>query len=172
MHKYHASSRFYITDSVIILAMLIGFSFIGANATENIAAQISVMMVTTFISLWFVLRARDSVIDVEFKAQFMVINHIFKANKTRIQYENLVALEYIAVRRGPTINKIKFYYKGKTESIQFKTVAYGPEFIDFVKWLKSKNDRLAVSVNPPDDYMNHRLQEEYGFNYRQVPKID
>ncbi len=172
MLKYHSSSRFYITDAVITIVMVIGFGFIGVNATENIAAQISVMMVTTFISLWFVLRTRNSVVDVGFNEQFMVVNYIFKNNKARIQYENIVALEYIAVRRGPTLNKIKFHFKGKTELIRFRTVAHGADFIDFVKWLKSKNDTLVISVYPPDDYMNHRLQEEYGFNYRKVPKID
>ncbi|UOY06532.1 hypothetical protein L0P88_21735 [Muricauda sp. SCSIO 64092] len=172
MRKYHSSSRFYITDSVISVVMIIGFGFIGATATENIAAQISVVMVTTLISLWFVIRTRDRVIDVEFKEQFMVVNHIFKSTKARIQYEDIVALEFISVHRRPTINKIKFHFMGKIESIRFRTVAYGPEFIDFVKWLKSKNDNIKVSVHPPDDYMNHRLQEEYGFNYRKVPKID
>ena len=69
------------------------------------------------------------------------------------------------------MNMMKFNYEGNRKSIRFRTVANGAGYIDFVKWIKSKNDKIKVSVYPPDDYMNHRLQEEYGFNYRKVPKL-
>ncbi|MDV7137657.1 hypothetical protein R3X28_02165 [Maribacter sp. TH_r10] len=170
MYKYHSSSRFYITDSLIAIVMSVGFGYVGVTVTGNIAAQISVVIVTVLLSLWFVIRARDRVIDVEFKEQFIVVNQIFKNEITRIHYESIVALEFISVHRGPTINKIKFLYKEKSESIRFRTIAHGTEFIDFVKWIKAKNDKIIVSVYPSDDYMNFRLQEEYGFNYRKVPK--
>lgn len=172
MYKYRSSSRFHITDSVTAAVMFIGFGFVGVTATENIAAQMSIVMVVIFILLWIALRARNRVLEVEFREQFMVVTHIFKNKSTRIGYESIMALEFVSARRGPTINKIKFHDKGKHNSIRFRTVAYGAKFIDFVKWLKSKNDKITISVHPPDHYMNHRLQEEYGFNYRKVPKID
>lgn len=171
MHKYRSSSRFYISDSIIGWIMFIGIGYVGGSATENIAAQLSIVMVIFFVSLWIFRHVRDVAIDVEFREQFIIVDHIFKESLLRIHYEDVVELQYIHASKSPTINKMKFKYEGKRESIKFRTVAYGAEFIDFVKWIKSKNDKIKILVYPPDDYMNHRLQEEYGFKYRKVPKL-
>ena len=171
MDKYRSSSRFYISDSIMGGLMLIGIGYLGVSTTDNIAAEISVVMVTFFVSLWIVRHTREVVIDVIFQEQFIIVYHIFKESRARIHFEDIVELQYIHASKSPTINKMKFNYEGKLNSIRFRTVAYGAEFIDFVKWIKSKNDKIKVSVFPPDDYMNHRLQEEYGFNYRKVPKL-
>lgn len=172
MHKYSSSSRFHIQDTLLTILMFVPLAFIGVTTTSNIAAQISVTMVTLLMAAWFILRLRDKVIDVEFTNEYVTVEHVFKSCKERFPYEKIISLEYVSVRRSPTLNKIEFYQEDERRLIQFKSVAYGAEFIDFVKWLKSKNEKVIVSVYPPDHYMNHRLQEEYGFNYRKVPKID
>lgn len=172
MHRYRSSSRFHVTEAVIGAAMLIGLGYFGVTATENVAVQISVAMVVFFITLWIVLSNRDRIIDVEFREQFIVVNHVFKVDVVRIPYEHVIELQFVSVNKGPTINKMKFDYLERQETIRFKTIAHGTEFVDFVKWLKTKNDKIKVTAYPPDHYMNHKLQEEYGFNYRKVPKID
>ncbi|WP_299534151.1 hypothetical protein [Ulvibacterium sp.] len=172
MYKYRSSSRFKIFDTVVATLMFIGIGYAVIATTNNIAAQISVAMVVLFISLWIAHRSRNRIFDVEFKEQFIVVDHVFKPDNARILYENIIELQFISVNKSPTFNKMIFNYGEKQETIRFKTIARGDEFIDFVKWLKSKNDKIKVSVYPPDHYMNHRLQKEYGFNYRKVPKID
>jgi hypothetical protein len=150
------------------------FMFIGCAifiATENIAVKICVILVSILLVIGTILYTRKTTIDIIFLADNIKVNYVFGGREERIKYEDLIQLKYISASRSTTTNRIKFKVKDEINSLKFRTVAYSNEFINFVKWIKSKNENIEISVFPSDNYMNHLLQEEYGFNYRKVPKI-
>ncbi|MCL7765475.1 hypothetical protein MPF19_18815 [Polaribacter sp. Z014] len=74
-------------------------------------------------------------------------------------------MKYIKASKSPTLNEIKFNDGDKNLSLKFLSIEYS-NYIEFVKWIKSKNEKIELTVFPSDNYMNHKLQEIYGFKYR------
>ena len=87
MHKYRSSSRYYIFESIIGGVLIIVLGYLAVSAIDNIAAEISVVMVSFFVLLWIVHHTREVVIDVEFQEQFIIVNHIFKESRIRVHYK-------------------------------------------------------------------------------------
>ncbi len=95
---------------------------------------------------------------------------MFLRKTVKVPYKDLLQIEFISAHRTPTRNRIKFNYGNKIKSLRFLTVAYSDQYIEFVKWLKSKNDKLDLKVFPSNHIINHKIQEVYGFKYREIVK--
>ena len=65
------------------------------------------------------------------------------------------------------VNRIQIKYK--KDNIKCRTTFKSIDddnYLNFVKWIKSKNGKIQFTTSSSDSLMNEKLQEEFGWNYR------
>ncbi|NRR91931.1 hypothetical protein HSX10_10180 [Winogradskyella undariae] len=116
--------------------------------------------------IFIILYLRKKVFTIKFLEAVISVDYIYLDKSIQILYNELIAVEFISVHKSPDRNRIKFMKDDKVESLRFLSIAQSDSYIEFVKWLKSKNEKIELTVFPSDHIMNHKIQEVYGFKYR------
>ena len=150
--------------------MFLGIGIVIANSSETIWIKVISILISIGIVILIILYQRKRTFDIKFSENGIIIEYPFLKKTVQISYANLLLIEFMSVNRTPNMNRIKFKIGNKIESLRFLTVAQSDQYIEFIKWLKSKNDKLELKVFPSDHIMNHKIQEVYGFKYRKMLK--
>lgn len=167
MTKYHSSSSYFIFEAIFasIILSLIGYSLF--SATVSIFLKTITICLTLLILVSIALYLRNIVFSIFFKETEIMIDYHLKNQKTRLDYSDLVEIKYISVQKAPDMNRIYFKTINGSNSKKFQAVAMNDEFVEFYKWLKTKNPKIKVLVTPPDHYLNEKL---FGPKYRKYIK--
>ena len=166
MKNYSSSSSFAFFESILLSTMVLGIGIILSNSIEIIEIQAVIITISIILSLLIILYQRKRVFEIQFKDEFVEIEFIYTKRKLQVPYSELLTVEYISVYKYPTKNKIEFKLNKKRKKLKFLTIANSNDYVEFIKWLKSKNENIEWRVFPSDNIMNHKLQEIYGFKYR------
>ncbi len=150
--------------------MILGIGIVIASSLEMIWTKVFSVFISIGIIVLIILYQRKKTFDIKFSENGIIIEYPFLNKTDQVPYTDLVQIQFISAYRAPNRNKIKFKIDGKIESLRFLTVAQSDQYIEFIKWLKSKNDKLELKVFPSDHIMNHKIQEVYGFKYRKILK--
>ena len=150
--------------------MLLGSGIVIASASETIWTKILSILISIGIVVLITLYQRKRTFNIKFSENGIIIEYPFLKKTVQVSYADLLQIEFISAYRAPNRNRIKFKIGNKIESLRFLTVAQSDQYIEFIKWLKSKNDKLELKVFPSDHIMNHKIQEVYGFKYRKMLK--
>ncbi|WP_417873806.1 hypothetical protein [Xanthomarina gelatinilytica] len=170
MTKYSSSSSYSIYEAVIASLMFLGIGIVIANSSEIIWTKVISILISIGIVILIILYQRKRTFDIKFLENEIIIEYPFLKKTSQVPYVDLLQIEFISAYRTPNRNRIKFKIENKIESLRFLTVAQSDQYIEFIKWLKSKNDKLELKVFPSDHIMNHKIQEVYGFKYRKILK--
>ena len=166
MKKYSSSSSFAFFESIFASLMVLGIGIFFGISLENIGIQILIIIGSILLSIWLVSYQRKKVFDIIFEKEKIRIEYVYNNKKIEIEYSELLTVEYISTPKNPTRNKIEFKLNGNIKKLKFLSVADSNEYVEFIKFLKSKNQNIKWKVFPSDNIMNHKLQEVYGFKYR------
>lgn len=169
MPKYSSTSKNLTQEAILGSAFLIIILLAISSVLTTIPVKIIVITITSFVIALLVYDARKRSLTIEFHEEKVFVKYKYKPKIFHIHYISITELEYINVSKSPTTNRLKFNIGTKKKSIKFLTIK-NENYIDFTKWLKSKNEKIKFTVYPSDDYMTHRLQEAYGFKYRKFIK--
>ena len=150
--------------------MFFGIGIVIANSSETIWIKVISILISIGIVILIILYQRKKTFDIKFSENGIIIEYPFLKKTVQVSYADLLQIEFISAYRAPNRNSIKFKIGNKIESLRFLTVAQSDQYIEFIKWLKSKNDKLELKVFPSDHIMNHKIQEVYGFKYREMLK--
>ena len=150
--------------------MILGIGITLSTTSSSIGIQIIGVLVSLILSSLIIFYQRRRVFEIKFQKEFIEIEFINTKRKLEVSYSELLKIRYISVMRNPIRNEIQFRNNGKVKKLKFLTVKHSDEFVEFVKWLKSKNEKIEWEVFPSDNIMNHKLQEVYGFKYRKILK--
>ncbi|WP_139856743.1 hypothetical protein [Aequorivita sinensis] len=170
MTKYSSSSSYSIYEAVIASLMFLGIGIVISNSSEIIWIKIISILISIGIVIFIILYQRKRTFDIKFLENEIKIEYPFLKKTSQVPYVDLLQIEFISAYRSPNRNRIKFKIGNKIESLRFLTIAQSDQYIEFIKWLKSKNDKLELKVFPSDHIMNHKIQEVYGFKYRKMLK--
>lgn len=167
MAKYRSTSNHLVWNTVLgcLLILPIGIStsyILEETFFKILAALISLIIIGLLIN-----DMRVNTFSVLFKNEGLYVEYRFIPKSLYILYTDIFELKYISVINSPSLNKIQFKDGEKKRVLNFKSIEYD-KYISFVKWIKSKNENIKLTVEPSDNYMNHRLQEVYGFPYRKI----
>ena len=166
MKKYSSSSSFAFFESIIASLMILGIGIFLGISVEKIEIQILIIIGSVLLGVLIILNQRKKVFDIIFEKEKIRIEYVHNNSKIEIEYSELLTVEYISTPKNPTRNKIEFKLNGNIKKLKFQSVAESNEYVEFVKFLKSKNENIKWKVFPSDNIMNHKLQEVYGFKYR------
>ena len=170
MKKYHSSSSYSNYEAVIASLMFLGIGYAVFSTTESIYLKIISIIIPILLIILIVLYRRKKTFDIFFNEDKILVDYFIIKEKHEIAYKDLLEITYISAHKSPIMNRIKFRKNKAIKSLKFTSVAYSDEYIAFIKWLKSKNENIEISVFPSDNMMNHKIQEVYGFNYRKILK--
>jgi len=131
---------------------------------------------TLIIFIFFILGIRwikNKAFHCSFFEDHLSIKYDFQPKEFTVKYTNISEIRYYSVHKGTDSNRI-YFTSSPLKKIRIETVAHGDDFVEFIKWIKSKNENIEVAVYPSDHILNHKLQEVYGFKYRKVrnPETD
>jgi len=150
--------------------MFLGIEIISTNTFEKILAKLIFVMLSIGIAILVILYQRKKTFYINFLENEILIEYSFLKKTIRVPYANLLQIEFISVYRSPNRNKIKFKIGSEIKSLIFLSIAESNEYIEFIKWLKLKNEKLELKVYPSDHIINHKIQVVYGFKYRKMLK--
>ncbi len=150
--------------------MFLGIGIVISNSSEIIWIKIISILISIGIVIFIILYQRKRTFNIKFLENEIKIEYPFLKKTSQVPYVDLLQIEFISAYRSPNRNRIKFKIGNKIESLRFLTIAQSDQYIEFIKWLKSKNDKLELKVFPSDHIMNHKIQEVYGFKYRKMLK--
>lgn len=146
--------------------MLIVISIGIFTSVESIWIKVITIIFLVVVLIFIILYLRKKVFTIKFLEAVISVDYIYLDKSIQILYNELIAVEFISVHKSPDRNRIKFMKDDKVESLRFLSIAQSDSYIEFVKWLKSKNEKIELTVFPSDHIMNHKIQEVYGFKYR------
>ncbi len=170
MTKYSSSSNFSTYEAVIASLMFLGIGIVTADSIEMSWAKTISILTSIGIVILIIQYQRKRIFDISFLENEIIIEYTFLNKTIKIPYTDLLHIEFISTYRTPNRNGIKFKNGNKTESLRFLAVGQSDEYIEFIKWLKSKNGKLELKVFPSDHIMSYKVQELYGFKHRKMLK--
>ena len=161
MKKYTTDTS-YLIDKIFYLLIpiaLISYLIYKINDSEIIfysgllLISILVLIIAIFVTKYAYFNFTENNIIVE---------SAISRKTEKINYSNITEFQHISGFRQTSLNVIKYKSIDKTNrKIKSTTVVPSDEFIDFVKWLKNKNDKIEFSFFPSDSKMRTKYQTEF-----------
>ncbi len=163
MAKYKANSYYLIIRIFFLLLppIIIGYVIYQPKTPEDVIFG-GVFVIMPFVI--YIVKLLSDLVYVEFNENDMIITYLITKKEKKIPYLNLLTWECIDGQRGYHINVIKFksdFFLG-TSKIKVDRVVDSDQFISFVKWLKSKNDKIKFKITPSDSKLLYEFNKEIG----------
>ncbi|MEL4307335.1 hypothetical protein [Joostella sp. CR20] len=167
---YKSTYTYSILETLLLLFFSIGIGGVIISNTDSNIIIVGTAILVCIICIITVLYKRKNTFEIAFEEGEIVKNYTFIHKKVRINYKNLLAIEYIDFPKSSVMNKVKYKSKNRVKTISFVAFAHSDDYLEFIKWLKSKNENIELKVSPSDHIMNYKIQEIYGFKYRKFLK--
>lgn len=107
--------------------------------------------------------------EINFTENQVEMEYIKIPKNININYSDIIHLRYTRQKSG-SFNIMSYQENGKIKKVVFFTVADHDGYINFLKWMREKNNNIAFDAYPPDGYMEYKIQENFGFKYRKFLK--
>lgn len=170
MIKYSCSSNYLIYSNAIPIAIfLIATGTVIFKSTEDKTLQILIILIILSSLALLTIYTVKRIVKILYKETYVLVKYKFLPIEYKIDYSNIVEINYSHPHRGPKSNKLIFKEGNFKKKISYSSMKT-KEYIGFLKWLKSKNEDIKFTVFPSNNYMNHLIQDEFGYNYRKYIK--
>lgn len=101
--------------------------------------------------------------DIYFEENQIEIKYVFGNKIQIINYEDILEYSFIDTSRC-TNNSLKT----KNHHFIFNRVVNNNQFIEFYKFLKSKNENIDIKIFPLSSDLEYLRQKEFGLKYRKL----
>ena len=112
------------------------------------------------IAVLLILKFRSSALELNFDKEKIQLLYKFRELKTEFHYNNLVEVHYRKPYRGKGSNIFVFNKNGEYYKVTTDIIEHGESFVNFIKFLKEKNDSFKTYVAPDGNAMQSRLRQE------------
>lgn len=162
MTKFKGNSYYLIIRILYLLfpAFLIGYVISQPNTPDK-SFYGGVFLISLF--LIFILKSLKDLVSVKFNDDTMRITYLISQRKIEVSYSNLLKWHCFDGVRGNHYNIIQFKSDNflGTRKIKVDRIVDGDKFIPFVKWLKSKNNKVAFKITPSDSKLIKLFNKEF-----------
>ena len=171
MNTYKSNSNYLFMEIFLISMITIVIIYTLISAVENLMTALSIGLLIVLLYIFLTIKYLNKLIKVEFKESIIRVQYKFRNKIEEIKYSEIIELKYIEASRTPTSNILK--YQSKNESIKklkFYSVVDRTDMMEFVKWIKLKNEKIEFKFSTLDMKLDYEYQKEFGFKYRKVLK--
>ncbi len=161
--KTYSSNTYYLFDKIAFLLMFAGLSGGIAYFLRDIKiVQISGLTLAALLLFLVVLMTRK-IAKIEFDHSKIVVNYRFTGKEVKIDYSSITEIKHITAYNLTGLNIIKYRSQTdlKDEKLKITTVVSDIEYIDFIKWLKRKNDKIIYIFLPSDSALKKEYLKEF-----------
>jgi len=103
--------------------------------------------------------------DIYFKENEIEIKYVYGNKIQIINYQDLIKYTFVETSKNS-----KNSFKTKDFHFIFNRVVDNNHFIEFYKFLKSKNENLEIEIFSLSSNLEYLRQQEFGPNYRKILK--
>lgn len=162
MKKYTTDTS-YLIDKIFYLFMPIGFiSYLIYKVNDSEIIFYGGFLILSILIL-IMIRLISKYASFNFTESNIVVTYSISRKTELINYSNITEFQHISGFKQTSLNVIKYKPDGITNrKIKSTTVASSTEYIDFVKWLKNKNNSIEFSFFPSDSNMKTKFLKEFG----------
>lgn len=161
MKKYQTDSSYLITNIfyLVILAGLLSYLIYKINDSEIILYG-GLVIITLLVFL--IIRLISKYASVNFTESNIIVEYgIFKKIEI-INYSSITEYQHISGFKQTSLNIIKYKPDGLTNrKLKCTTVVSSADYIDFIKWLKNKNNSILFSFYPSDSDIKSIFKKEF-----------
>ena len=165
MKTYSGNSYFLIIRILflIIPPITIGLVIYQPNTPEK---TIYGGIVLIFLFLLYFLKLLKELVFVKLNEKHMVLTYLITKTTKIIPYSKILKWDCIDGQRGSHYNIIKFEADNflSTNKIKIDRIVDSDKFIPFIKWLKSKNEKIEITITPSDSKLLYEYYKEFENN--------
>lgn len=143
---------------ILIVPTIVWFSISDFNLTVFLTA----IGIETIIVLGLVAWYRNSAFDLVFSDDKVIYKKKIQKEESQFDYNDLVEVHFnesISIKY-PSSNIFCFSVNNSNIKLTTDIVKNGEGFIEFIKFLKSKNSHFKTYVKPKGTKMHSRLRQE------------
>jgi len=161
MKKYKTDTS-YLIDKIFYLFIYIGLlSFLIYKVNDSEIILMGGLLIISILAL-IIARYFWRYAYFNFTENSLEVLYGISKRTTIINYSDITEFQHISGFKQTSVNCIKFKHYGvSNRKIKCTTVAPSAEFIDFVKWLKTKNNNIEFSFFPSDSQMKSAFDKEF-----------
>ncbi len=108
---------------------------------------------------------KNEMFDIYFKENEIEIKYVYGKKIQIINYQDLIKYTFIETSKSSNNS-----FKTKDFHFVFNRVVSNNQFIEFYKFLKSKNENLEIEIFPLSSNLEYLRQQEFGLSYRKILK--
>ncbi len=171
MKTYRSNSINYENNKLQTIIIAIIFCVFIALINYNLIFTFLSIISIFFLTLYSIINDKKKYLEIYFEDDEVIIEYPNIQKTIKIKYTDLKKLTYINPRKSLNkYNSLKYIENGNIKKITFLSVAENEMYIDFLKWLNNKNSEIKFDAYPPDENMEYKIQENFGFKYRKFIK--
>ncbi|PCH74996.1 MAG: hypothetical protein COB98_09550 [Flavobacteriaceae bacterium] len=161
MKNYHTDSSYLITKIfyLVIQVGLVSYLIYKINDSEIIFYG---GLVLISLLVFLIIRLVSKYASVSFTESNIVVLRGVSRKMELINYSNITEYQHITGFKQTSLNVIIYSPDGlSNKKLKCTTVVSSADYIDFIKWLKTKNNSIAFSFYPSDSDMNSTFKKEF-----------
>ena len=162
MIKYK-SNTYYLFDSLPFIIIFVGIScFLTYVLHDNRYLFVSGLIIS-LILLFLVFKQIQKIARVEFHDNSILIKYVFHSREKSIAYSAIMEYQHMHGYNVTSLNIIKYLNSGTSDLMKLKitNVASNNEFMEFVRWIKSRNNNIEFKFFPSDSKLIGEYKKEF-----------
>lgn len=153
MAKY-TSTTYYIFDYILYLII---FSVITGLITYFLRDKEAVLfggVVLLVIQVLLIVRLVRKLAKIEFDDKTIKVTYIFPRKEVLVDYSSIKEIIHIFGYNMSSVNFLKYYDREVLIKFKMTPVVAVDEYLEFVKWLKRKNNQIEFKFLPSDSKLS------------------
>ena len=159
--KNYTSNTYYLLDYIfylIFFSAIVGLITYFLKDNRHILIG-SAVLLSIFILVIFRLISKLAII--EFNAKDVRIRYRFPRKEVRINYSSLNEIVHITGYNISSINILKYKQLNEFKKLKITAVVSSNEYLEFVKWVKKKDENIEFNFHPVDSELRSEFLEKY-----------
>jgi len=171
MTDFSSNSNFrYLEIIIMSLISLLAIWTIGKVVENQLFSIMTIVLLIFSITILIRYYLRQ-VFDIEFDDKLFIVKYKYrKERKKQIDYEKISKISLVYERGVGRIITMRYFDSQKKKKFRFSTVTEDEKFMIFVKFLKSKNDKIEFKFAVPFSGLESEYQKIYPTKFRKVLK--
>ncbi len=163
MIKYK-SNTYYLIDDLFFMILYAGISCFLTYFFRNKVYLFFCGLIISLLLLFLFFTKLNKLAKVEFYENKISIKHLFPKRVKHIEYSVIKEYQHIQRFNYVSLNAIKYLDSETSDLKQFNitTVVPNKEYIEFIKWIKPRNNDIKFTFLPPDINLLKEYKKEFG----------
>ena len=171
MNNFTSNSNFrYLEITIMSLISLLTIWTLEKTIENRLFLILTIILVIVLITILIRYYLRQ-IFDIEFNDKFVSVKYKNRKRiKVQIEYENIKKISLVYERGVGRIITMRYFDSQKEKKIRFSTVTPDKEFMSFVKFIKSENEKIEFKFVVPFSGLESEYQKIYPTEYRKILK--